>query len=290
MDERTPRVMWHLFETVHGVTYFAPEPRQAAADLGFQGFWAGYVVMRSAPLGRVAPAVVLAAFYGFGPHRIERVLPAAWDAVEPDRAVDVRALATGAALRRICADAGVGGSVVAAAADVVGAAAAHVDVAGRVLAAANASLPRREDPFERLWQATTTLREHRGDGHVATLVSAGVSPVEAHLLKVAAGETPEESLRLGRSWREDQWVEGAQRLRERGWTDTEGRLTDAGRAARDDIERRTDQAASGPWRAVGTETTDEAQALLREVADAVVASGVIPFPNPIGMTWPPPGG
>ncbi|MGZ4650316.1 MAG: helix-turn-helix domain-containing protein, partial [Kineosporiaceae bacterium] len=92
------------------------------------------------------------------------------------------------------------------------------------------------------------------------------------------------------SWREDQWVAGAQRLRERGWTDTEGRLTDAGRAARDDIERRTDQAASGPWRAVGTETTDEAQALLREVADAVVASGVIPFPNPIGMTWPPPGG
>ena len=280
--------MWHLFEIVHAVTYFAPQPRQAATDLGLHGFWAGYVVMRSAPLGRVAPAVVLAAFHGFAPHRIERVLPAAWDVVSPEQAVDVRARAAGLALRHVCAGARIDESAVAATADTVGEAAAAVDVAGRVLAAANAALPARDDPFEKLWQATTTLREHRGDGHVATLVAAGVSPVESHLLKVAAGESPEESLRLGRSWREDEWADGACGLRERGWTDEAGKLTAAGRGARDEIERRTDAAASAPWRALGNAGTSRAAVLLRRVADAVAASGVVPFPNPVGLTWPPP--
>jgi hypothetical protein len=158
MDERTPRALWHLFETVHAVTYFAPQARQAATDLGLQGFWAGYVVLRSAPLGRVSPAVVLAAFHGFAPGRIARVLPAAWDVVTPEQAVAVRAAAAGTVLRLICAKAGIDEAGVTRAADAAGEAASAVDVAGRVLGAANAALPAREDPFERLWQATTTLR------------------------------------------------------------------------------------------------------------------------------------
>jgi hypothetical protein len=170
------------------------------------------------------------------------------------------------------------------------AAAARADAAGRVLAAANAALPRREDPYERLWQATTTLREHRGDGHVAALVAADVTPVESHLLKIAAGESPEESLRLGRAWDDDRWLAGARRLRERGWTDAAGGLTDAGRTARDEIERRTDLAASGPWEAIGEAATVRAAALLRPFAEAVAGSGVVPFHNPAGLTWPPPAG
>src|SRR5947209_4436862 len=96
--------------------------------------------------------------------------------------------------------------------------------------------PARQDPLRRFWQATTVLREHRGDGHVAALVTAGVSPVESHLLKVAAGESPEEQLRLGRAWSEEQWADGARALAARGWTagasDGSIVLTDAGRAAR----------------------------------------------------------
>ena len=55
VDERTPRALWHLFETVHAVTYFAPQSHRAAAALGLQGFWAGYVVFRAAPLGGCTP-------------------------------------------------------------------------------------------------------------------------------------------------------------------------------------------------------------------------------------------
>jgi hypothetical protein len=283
VDERTPRALWPLFETVHAVTYFAPQPRQAAADLGLQGFWAGYVVLRAAPLGRVAPAMVTAVFHGFAARRVAKVLPAAWDVVSPERGVDVRARAAAQALRDVYPDA----DAAAAAADAVGEAAAAVDVAGRVLAAANASLPLRQDPYERLWQATTTLREHRGDGHVAALVAADVLPVESHLLKIAAGESQEETLRLGRAWGEEAWEAGSRRLRERGWIDAGGALTDVGRSARADVERRTDVAASAPWRTLGAERTARAAALLRPVADAVAASGVVPFPNPVGLTWPP---
>ena len=106
VDPGTPRRMWHLFETVHAVTYFAEEPRSAATDLGLKGFWAGYVVFRAAPLGAAAPAVVTAAFHGFGPSRVAKVLPAAWDAVSPEQAVEVRSTSTAAALRSVFAAAG----------------------------------------------------------------------------------------------------------------------------------------------------------------------------------------
>jgi beta-phosphoglucomutase-like phosphatase (HAD superfamily) len=59
-------------------------------------------------------------------------------------------------------------------------------------------------------------------------------------------------------------------------------------AARDEIERRTDEAASAPWRALGDAGSIEVAALLRPIATAVAASGVVPFPNPVGLGWPPP--
>jgi hypothetical protein len=292
VDPRRARSLWHLFEPVHAVTYFSVQAREAAAALGLKGFWAGYVVLRAAPLGPVSAEVATAAFFGFGPSRAAKVLPHGWDVAPPAAALDARARASAAALRQVCAAAGIADEHVARAADAVGAAAAAADVAGRVLAAANAALPPREDPYERLWQATTTLREHRGDGHVAALVSAGIDPVESHLLKIFAGESPEEALKLGRAWSEEDWAGGAGRLVGRGWTEgaADGGvvLTDAGRAARDDVELRTDVAASGPWGALGDGGTREAAALLRPIAEAVAAAGVVPFPNPVGLGWPPP--
>jgi hypothetical protein len=66
-------------------------------------------------------------------------------------------------------------------------AAGAVDTAGRPLAAANAALPVPTAAHLALWQALTTLREHRGDGHVALLVARGITPVEAHVLAAASG-------------------------------------------------------------------------------------------------------
>jgi hypothetical protein len=287
MDQRTPRLMWQLFEPVHAVTYFAEESARAAARLGLPGFWAGYVVFRAAPMGPAAPAVVAAAFHGFGPSRVAKALPAAWDVVSPAEAIETRSAASAAALRRVFGGQGIDDDHVTRAADALEQAAAAVDVAGRVLAAANKALPRREDPYERLWQATATLREHRGDGHVAALVAADVTPVESHLLKIAAGESEEGRLRLGRAWDDDTWATGLARLHERGWASPAVALTAEGRAARDEIERRTDEAASGPWRALGQDATRRVADLLRPLAHAVADSGAVPFPNPVGLAWPP---
>jgi hypothetical protein len=60
---------------------------------------------------------------------------------------------------------------------------------GRPLFAAHAELPWPDEPHLVLWHAQTLLREFRGDGPVAALVTAGIGGIEALLLHVGSGET-----------------------------------------------------------------------------------------------------
>ncbi|GAB2493311.1 hypothetical protein GCM10027187_70460 [Streptosporangium sandarakinum] len=316
MGSNAPRMMWQLLEPLHAVTYFAPEARSAADAAGMRGFWMGYFATRAAPLGAVGPEVVTAAFHGFPPARVARALPDAWGFAPPEAVLRARLGGAGAALRRLLADAAAPGSsegagslpdapekagppadvpekadplpdVLEEAGSLAWEAARRADTAGRVLAAANQALPEPAEPYLRLWQAATTLREHRGDGHVAVLVACGVSPVEAHLLKIAAAETGADGLRLARKWDEAEWDAALGSLRARRWLDGAGRLTGEGARERDRIERLTDEAAAGPWRALGEEATVRLARLLWPLANAVMESGVFPVPNPVGMPWPP---
>ena len=45
-----------------------------------------------------------------------------------------------------------------------------------------AALPWPADPLGQLWHACTILREHRGDGHLAACVTAGLNGLQANLL------------------------------------------------------------------------------------------------------------
>ena len=76
------------------------------------------------------------------------------------------------------------------------------------------------------------------------------------------------------------------RLRARGWVEEDGSLTDAGRAARDARERRTDDLAAAPWARLGPAGCDRLGALLEEPVRRVVDGGGIPFPNPVGLPAP----
>jgi hypothetical protein len=268
------RRLWQLFEPLHAVTYFAPESLQATEARGVKGFWSGYVVLRAAPLGAVPAAVVTAAFFGFNPARAERALPSS---LTPCDALELRLAAATTALR------GLGIGQVDEVADLLWVAAQACDTAGRVLGAANQALPRPDDPLAALWQAATTLREHRGDGHVAALLAHGLGPVEALQLKAASGEVPVEQLRLGRAWSSDEWAAGLHALTERGLL-ADGLLTVAGTALRQQVEDATDAAASGPWQWVDVERVDE---LLLPLASTVIDSGLVPLPNPVGLSWPP---
>ncbi|HEY2193519.1 MAG TPA: hypothetical protein VGH76_14675 [Actinomycetospora sp.] len=183
----TARRLWALYEPVHALTYFAPAALAVAEPLG-GSFWARYVAQRAAPLGDVPTAVVVAAFGGFAPDRIADARAAVAPGVTPTGALEARLDGVDAAFADLAQapDA----AVVAEAADLAWEAAAACEDAGRVLGAANRALPRPAAPHLALWQATTTLREHRGDGHLAALAVHGVGPVASHVLKVAAGESP----------------------------------------------------------------------------------------------------
>ena len=46
---------------------------------------------------------------------------------------------------------------------------------GRPLYAGHADLPWPDEPLLELWHAASLLREHRGDGHIAALLHAGLT-------------------------------------------------------------------------------------------------------------------
>jgi hypothetical protein len=275
-----PRRLWRLVEPVHALTYFDPVAREPLRALGIEGFWAGYVIQRAAPLGPVGPALATACFFGFHPRRAAAVLPDAWLRLSPADALQARSQGAVSALRRHVSQ-----TPLVELADLLWAAAAAADCEGRALAAANQALPRPEEALARLWQATTTLREHRGDGHLAALVSCGVGPLESMQLKVAAGESRGEDLRLGRGWSEEEWSAAAERLRSSGWVQ-DGELTAAGRALRADVEARTDAAARRPWEALPPSQVQQVAELLLPLATSVWSSGVVPPANPVGVGAP----
>ena len=284
MNDGTARRMWQLYEPIHDVTYFTPEARAAADSLGVRGFWMGYFALRVAPLGPVGPAVAAAAFFGFHPDRVVRALPDAWTYTNPHDAIRVRLAGADAALRRLWGNVTVESQEVVDAADLAWQAASAADTAGRILAAANQALPRPAQPHLALWQATTTLREHRGDGHIAVLLARGVSPVQAHLIKAAAGEADPAVLRESRRWSADAWRSAVEELSATGWLDVAAHLTPAGAAQHDEIEAATDRAAMQPWRALGEPATARLAELVTPLAAAVVGSRILPTSNPVGLT------
>ncbi|MFE0521599.1 hypothetical protein [Streptomyces sp. NPDC058954] len=284
MVRTAARAMWERFEPVHDLVYFAPEARRAADDLGMRGFWMGYFALRAAPLGPVPAPVVTACFYVFHPDRVTRALPDAWRYASPGDVLDAREQAMDAAMTRLFGPDLVSSARMTEAADLAWRAAETADTAGRPLAAANQALDRPRQSCARLWQALTTLREHRGDGHVATLVGHGVAPVAAMVLKAAAGESDAALLREGRKWDQADWHAAETELRERGWLDDAGALTPAGVTGRAAIEARTDAVAEGPWRALGQENTARLADLLDPLAAAVRKAGLLPDGNPVGVT------
>ena len=279
------RRLWALAEPFHALTYFAEESRAAAAEAGLRGFWQGYFAFRAAPLGAVGPDVVTATFYNFAPSFVARRVPSIWDAGSPGDALEARLAGVDAAVRRVLGEEWPGSAEATEAADLALRAAAAVEPAGRPLAAANAALPAPEAPHLALWQAVTTLREHRGDGHNAALLQREVGGAGAHVLAAAAGRSSREWLTRARGWTDEEWDAATGRLTDRGWLDgTE--LSAEGLAMVAAIEADTDRLALGPWQALGDAGCDRLADLLAPVRRAVIAAGDWPDHNPIGVPDP----
>jgi hypothetical protein len=278
------RRIWQRIEAVHALTYFAPACLAANKAVGLRGFWMGYFGARAAPLGPVGPAVVEATFYNFAASMVERAIPDAWGFAAPDEIVAARRAAAATALREVAGPVDALADELAAA---LAGAVAAADAAGRPLFAANRALAPAADPVERLWQMCTSLREHRGDGHVAALTAAGLDGCEVHVLFAANHQVPAETLRDNRGWSTEDWAAAASRLERRGLVHGD-RATRAGASLHERIEQTTDELAAAPYAALAADDLEVAERSLDTVASAVVAAGVIPFPNPMGLPAPDP--
>lgn len=281
----TARRLWAIAEPYHALTYFAAESRAASEARGLRGFWRGYFALRAAPLGPVGPAVVTATFYNFAPSFVARAVPSVWELAAPADALDARLAGIDAAVRRVLGEEWTTSAQAREAAELAGTAAAAADTAGRALAAANGALPVPDEPHLALWQALTTLREHRGDGHVAALLQRGITGLQAHVLAAAAGRSTREWLMSARGWDDAEWDAAAAVLTDRGWLE-DGELTAEGLARTSAVEADTDRLALDPWLALGDPGCDRLAELLAPVRRAVVAAGDWATGNPIGVPDP----
>lgn len=292
LSHQRVRQLWHLLEPLHAVLYYAPEAFEEAAALGYgtEDRWPSYFAWRAAPLGPVGEAVVTATFYSYDPAMIARHVPAAWDVADPAKVLAARERAVDRAYRSIFGatpdapddPAGLDGPELVEAARLARRAAEAAHTAGRPLAAANAALPWPEPPHLQLWHAATVLREHRGDGHLAALLTADLDAVESLVSFAAVGAASEETF-ASRGWSDAEWTAARSRLTARGLVTRDGAATDAGRALRAEVERRTDELATDPWRAIGAAGAERLAELLGGPWLKVLGTGMLPAENTLGI-------
>lgn len=283
-DARLARSLWSRLEPIHTVTYFSPEAREALANAGYKGFWMGYFAGRAAPLGPVGPGVVFSTFYNFSFEHVHRAIPDAWTFAPPSAALEARERGSVAALKRAFAHGELGREVEKAAA-LACVAAESAPMEGRTLFASNRELPWPEEPTAALWHACTLLREHRGDGHVAALVAAGIGGREANVIQAAAGIVPRDMLWVARHYDDAEWDSVCAGLVDRGLLDHHCNLSARGMELRQDVEDRTDTVALSAYDALDDSQLQQLVDFLALLARAVVATGDIPDVTPIGRRF-----
>jgi hypothetical protein len=257
--------------------YFTPHFLPAYEAAGLRGRRMGYFASRAAAMGPVPADVVIATFFNFNPALVRRAIPDAWALASPEAILAARLTAVDASLRQAWGDE-VSSAAVAEAAELarVAALAAVQWPQGRPLFAAHAALSWPDEPHLALWHAQTLLREYRGDGHVALLAAAGLSPVEALVTHAAAGAVAADTLRDSRAWSEPEWAQGVASVRARGWLadGDELALSAAGQAFRQGLEDHTDELAVAAYAALGEAGCARLRELARPLSQAVIDSGL----------------
>jgi hypothetical protein len=262
--------MFELLEPIATVT-FSEVPNEAFLAVGMRNYWDGYFAGRAAPLGTAPAEVVHAIFYNFAEGEVARHIPWVWGKISPQEAIAVRERGSAAALRQLIGELADSPGLVRAA-DLATRAAVSAPTEGRPLYAGLRALDVPGEPVARLWHAATLLREHRGDGHNAALVTHGIGGTEAHvLLALSLGMRAEKFGRIHHlpAARLAAVIDG---LRARGLVDADGGFTDAGRETRERIEALTDDLAGPAYEVLGAAELDELIAELEPIAAAVRAA------------------
>lgn len=266
MDARTAKRTARTLEPLHALGYFSPDVDAAMGELGLRGR-ARYFVSRSAPMGAVGAGTVTATFHNFHPGLVAHAMTGVWEATSPGAAVAARFAGIDASYRRLLGEEVLASDGLAEAADLARRATEACRPEGRPLYAGHADLDWPDEPHLVLWHALSLLREHRGDGHVATLLRAGLSGLESLITHTATGKGFRlEAAKKSRGYSDEEWAAGEAALVDRGLLETDGALTEQGRELRRDIEAATDELDLAPWAHLG----DEGVARLHELATPLV--------------------
>lgn len=268
-----PRTANKYLEPVHTHIYFVPEAGPVYEAAGAKGSMRAYFASRSAPFGIVPPEVVISSFYNFAPGLVRKGIPSVWETTTPDAMLAARLDVVDQALTRILGADVIGSDDLAEAAALAREATTACDIEGRPLFAAHASLPWPEPAHLQLWHAVTLLREHRGDGHIAALVLAGLSGPEASVSYTSLGTGFSEDLaRQTRGYSEEEWAQTKEVLRDKGIFGADFTFSEFGRAQREQIEAQTDVAAAAPYEHLGEQKTQRLVELARPWARTITKS------------------
>ena len=277
MDPHSSGRTARSLETLHALGYFVPEVEEEVTALGVRRGRGAYFASRSAAMGRVGPGPVAATFFVFSPSLVAHFVPACWEAATPEDVIAARYRGVDAAYRRLLGQEVLDSPEMAEAAGLARTAAGACAPEGRALYAAHADLPWPEAPHLALFHALTLVREHRGDGHVATEVSHGLSGLESLVTHTATGTgftVP--AAQATRGYSGEEWDACAADLHRRGLLAADGSLTEQGQALRTSVETATDELGHAPWAALGDEGADRLRTLGRPWVKQMVAGGVFP--------------
>ncbi len=264
---------------LHSLIYFAPEAEARFTAAGLEAGRMCYFAGRAAPMGAVGAGVVTATFFNFSPALIGAAIPRAWDLASPAAIIDARFAAADAALGRLLGPDLVATPDLITLAGLVREAAGACAPEGRALYAGHADLPwPGGGPHLDLWHGLSLLREHRGDGHVAALIAAGLSGIEALVTHTATGNgfIPEFA-QVSRGWSQADWDAAVAGLAARGLLDSAGALTAAG--LRRSAARSSGTPTGWPPRRGCTWATSSTETVIqigRQLSRAVVAAGAFP--------------
>ena len=215
-----------------------------------------------------------ATFVNFAPSIVARHLPRAWTLASPDQVVTARSAAARASLTRLLD--GVDDPALPELAVLLREACAALTPEGRPLYAAHADLPWPDEPVLQVWHAVTLLREHRGDGHVHSLVRHGLTGLEALVTHTLTGRGfTQQAAQTTRGWSDEEWTAALAGLTERGLV-ADGALTAAGVQLRASIEQETDALSAAPFVRLGAERTERVAELAGALAGRLLANGAFP--------------
>ncbi|WP_030676914.1 SCO6745 family protein [Streptomyces cellulosae] len=277
LDPRAGRRCHNALNSLHATHYFSPDLGRELGVLGVTHPRAVNFAVRAAALGPVGAGAVTAAFYNYKHELVAAHVPAVWETAPPERVLAARARAVDTTLRRLLGEEAVASPQMAEAAGLALRAGEACSRSARPLYSAHADLPVPEEPHLAYWHAATLLREHRGDGHLAVLMSAGLDGLEALVTHTATGRgmTPKWVFAT-RGWSQEDWDAAVGRLQERGLLEEDGELTERGIALREEIEQETDRLDRAPYDHLGPDGVARLTELGTAFARAALTAGAFP--------------